>query len=334
MEKIDVNLHPLVSICIPCFNAEKYIDETINCLINQDYPNLEILVVDDHSTDNSLKKIKKLAQNYPNLVFAEAEKKGAAAARNQAYQLCNGDYIVFFDADDLVDNDFIEKQMEKINGNEDSIVVSNWGRFYNNDIQTFKENSDIIKRDLTYEEWILAYWRDVKHTTPPGRIMMPRKIVEKTRLWDETLTLNDDFQFFNEVFYHCTKIVYSDARFYYRSGINGLSSKNTKKHFLSSFRATKRGISLAKSKYENSRLTLCYANMYKNLAYEVYPDKELYNLVKSELKSLPKPTFKYPSGGFTKLATNLIGWKLTKRLKFNLIELVSISKAIINKVTK
>lgn len=304
----------LVSICMPAYNAEKYIRETINCLLGQTYKNIELIIVDDGSTDNTLKIINSIVDS--RIKVLSNPKKNAASARNFAYLNSEGDYIVFFDADDLVDHDFIEKQVNKLQEDENAIVLSNWGRFYNNDIRTYQEEFFIVKKDLTYKEWILAYWLEVKHTTPPGRAIISRKLIEKTPLWDETLTLNDDFQFFNELFFHCSNIKYNNTNFYYRSGINGLSSKKSTNHYISSLSSIKRGIYLAQLKYPSKiELKVCYANLLQNLKYEVYPNTEIIPLIDVELKKHPKSNFKFPAGGYTKLAVNLVGWKLTKHLK-------------------
>lgn len=312
------NQTELVSICIPSYNAELYIKQTIDCLITQTYSNLEIIVVDDGSTDKTVS----LLTNYtdPRLKVLHNPKKNAASARNYAYLNSKGNYIIFFDADDLIKSDFIEKQLNKIIGNENSVVISNWGRFYNDDLNTYKENSFIIKNDLTYKEWILGYWYNVMHTTPPGRLIFSKTLIAKTPLWDESLNLNDDFQFFNELFFHCDKIIYSDAQFYYRSGIGGLSSKNSETNYISCYNSLKRGISLALDKYgQNEEVKLSCANVWQNFKYELYPrHTSLIAKVDEELKKLPTPNFKYPAGGLTKFLSIIVGWKLTKHLKHSL----------------
>src|SRR5438128_1256774 len=100
---------PLVSICIPAYNAVKYILETINCLTAQTYQHIEIIVVDDNSADDTFLQVSKVGDN--RLKILKNPKKGAAAARNFAYQNSSGSYIVFFDSDDIVMSGFIESQL-------------------------------------------------------------------------------------------------------------------------------------------------------------------------------------------------------------------------------
>ena len=104
--------NPLVSICIPSFNSEKYIEETLTSLFNQTYQHLEIIVVDDGSTDNTINKLASIKDS--RFTFTVQQNKGASAARNKAYSLSTGEYIKFMDADDLINPDFINAQLNKI----------------------------------------------------------------------------------------------------------------------------------------------------------------------------------------------------------------------------
>src|SRR5690242_13877554 len=95
---------PLVSICIPAFNADKYITATIQALLNQTYGNIEIIIVDDASSDKTINEIKKFDNS--KIFYYNNKKKGAASARNYAILHSKGDYVVFFDADDLASSNF------------------------------------------------------------------------------------------------------------------------------------------------------------------------------------------------------------------------------------
>src|SRR5690606_19544451 len=126
-------------------------------LLSQHYPNLEVILVNDHSTDNTSDIIRQI--QHPLLQTYEAERRGAGAARNLAYNKSRGELIVFFDADDIVDSDFIEKQVQKWYGSpENSVVISKWGRFYQADQSDFKENLLDIVKNLSFYDWVIKYW--------------------------------------------------------------------------------------------------------------------------------------------------------------------------------
>src|ERR1035437_1164045 len=96
---------PLVSVLIPCFNAARYIGETLESVFRQTWPAIEIIVVDDGSTDGSADEIRRLARK--NLALVEHTHRGAAASRNEAFERSRGDFIQYLDADDLISTDKI-----------------------------------------------------------------------------------------------------------------------------------------------------------------------------------------------------------------------------------
>lgn len=91
-----------ISIVVPMYNAEKYLNECINSILNQEYKNLEIIVVDDHSTDNSVLIIKEFQKKHSNIFLYSTVGKGLGAARNTALKYATGEYIMFIDSDDEI----------------------------------------------------------------------------------------------------------------------------------------------------------------------------------------------------------------------------------------
>ena len=91
----------LVSIIVPVYNAEKFIDETINTVLNQTYKNWELLLINDCSTDNSVKLIQKYLKDERIKLINNKENSRAAITRNNGIKKAKGRYICFLDADDL-----------------------------------------------------------------------------------------------------------------------------------------------------------------------------------------------------------------------------------------
>src|SRR6266496_2716625 len=119
----------LVSILIPAYNAEPWIAETLRSAVGQTWPNKEIIVVDDGSTDQTLSIVRRFASKTVSVVTQENQ--GVCAARNKAFQLCQGDYIQWLDADDLLAPDKIAKQMEAAEEcqSKRTLFSSAWGYF-------------------------------------------------------------------------------------------------------------------------------------------------------------------------------------------------------------
>lgn len=113
-----------VSIIIPCYNNAEYVGEAIESALNQTYKNTEIVIVNDGSTDNSSEVIKKYADKYKNILFFDNEKNnGVVYARNMAIEACRGEYILPLDADDIIDETYVEKAVEVLNNNPDISIV-------------------------------------------------------------------------------------------------------------------------------------------------------------------------------------------------------------------
>jgi len=112
---------PLVSVIIPNFNYLNYIDRCLESVFNQDYENIEIIVVDDGSTDGSVEFLKSLTGN---LRIIQQSNQGVAAARNRGFFAAKGEYIAFLDSDDYWDTSKISKQMGAIEKADADLVYS------------------------------------------------------------------------------------------------------------------------------------------------------------------------------------------------------------------
>ena len=113
-----------VSIIIPCYNQAKYVEDAILSAIDQTYQNIEIICINDGSTDETSEVVKKLVDKYKNIVFFdEPENKGVVYARNFAIQACSGDYILPLDADDTIESTYVEKAVKILDENKNIGIV-------------------------------------------------------------------------------------------------------------------------------------------------------------------------------------------------------------------
>lgn len=117
-------MEKIVSVIIPVYNVEKYIERCINSVISQTYKNIEIIVVDDGSTDNSSEKVIGLVKKYKNIKFITQKNKGLGGARNTGINNSKGEYLFFLDSDDWIKNNVIEYMLNvAINRNSDIVVA-------------------------------------------------------------------------------------------------------------------------------------------------------------------------------------------------------------------
>jgi glycosyltransferase involved in cell wall biosynthesis len=223
-------MNPLVSILIPSYNSEKWIKSTIQSALNQTYKNKEIIIVDDGSTDNTLKIAKQFESNC--LKVISQKNQGASAARNKALSLSQGDFIQWLDSDDILAPDKIEIQLPNKSQNPQSRVLhsSAWGYFYYR-LKKAKFLSNSLWQDLSPLSWL------IKHMTEeiwmyPMAWLVSRELTEMAGGWDERLSLNDDSEYFFRIVAASELVEFHpQARSYHRLGIlSSLSSMRTEKH--------------------------------------------------------------------------------------------------------
>lgn len=125
----------IVSVITPVYNVERFIDRTLGSILKQSYKNIEILLIDDCSTDQSAEIIAQYIDKYSNIIYHKLEKnKGAAVARNTAINLAKGRYVAFLDSDDMWCEGKVEKQLTYMKQNEAAISCTALDCIDENDI--------------------------------------------------------------------------------------------------------------------------------------------------------------------------------------------------------
>jgi glycosyltransferase involved in cell wall biosynthesis len=216
-------MKPLVSILIPAYNAETWISETLRSAIAQTWPNKEIIVVDDSSTDQTLAVARKFESEQVK-VFTH-KNQGAAATRNAAFSLSKGDYIQYLDADDLMSPNKIASQLEALGSSTDKRVLlsGSWGKFlYRYHRANFTPSS--LWADLTPAEWLIRKMgQDLYMQTASW--LTSRELVEAAGPWDTRLLGDDDGEFFCRVLLASSGVKFvPEGKVYYRTaGSSSLS---------------------------------------------------------------------------------------------------------------
>lgn len=112
-----------VSVIVPVYNVEKYLKEAMDCIINQTLKEIEIICVDDGSTDSSLDILNKYADKDNRIIILEQENQGAGVARNTGLDIARGEYLSFLDPDDFFELTLLEEFYEKAISCDADIVV-------------------------------------------------------------------------------------------------------------------------------------------------------------------------------------------------------------------
>lgn len=131
--KEDIYINPVTldaSVIIPCYNVERYLEKCINSIVKQKNKyNYEIILIDDGSEDDTLKIIQKYAAEYSNIVVINDGKQGVAEARNKGVKISRGKYLIFIDADDYVDDKYIEVLLKNAISQDIDIVACKYITF-------------------------------------------------------------------------------------------------------------------------------------------------------------------------------------------------------------
>lgn len=140
---------PLISVIIPLYNCERYIEETIQSVLNQTYENIEIIVVDDGSSDNSKEVVKRLQLNDERIKYFYQSNSGVSVARNTGMEKAIGKYIAFLDSDDLWERDKLKLQVKKIEFTNTNACYCGYKRYY-------ESNQFIIENYCQFNEGEIA----------------------------------------------------------------------------------------------------------------------------------------------------------------------------------
>lgn len=228
-----------VSVIIPIYNAEKYLDECVSSVLNQSYHNIQVILVDDGSKDNSWNICQQLRDKDSRIEIFTQENSGVSVARNKGLDVANGKWIMFVDPDDVLDPNIIVNLMKETKYPKRDIVVCCCYGFNDDEKKVnhfFKESRlfSTNKKDLYFQLMDLNYGQPQKAITaigvPWGKIYR-RGFIEKNHLrFDPKLRRMQDNIFNMYAFYYANNIYYLDSPLYlYRlDHINNYSKRHLK----------------------------------------------------------------------------------------------------------
>ena len=266
---------PLVSILIAAYNAQEWLAETLESAVGQSWSRKEIIVVDDGSRDRTGDIAREFASKGVKLL--RQENAGLCAGVNTAYQQCQGDYIQFLDADDLLAPDKIERQIAALHeGDSRRLLLSSpWAPFYYRTRGArFVRNS--FWEDLSPVEWLLRKMSEGTHMQN-ATWLVSRELTEAAGPWDTSLHYDQDGEYFARVLLASvgTRFVSGTGIFYRDTGTNRISYiGNSDKKKDSLFRSMKLHMQYLRSLEDSDRVRkACVA--YMQIWYSAfYPERK------------------------------------------------------------
>ncbi len=305
--------NPLVSIIIPLYNAENYIEDCISSLLQQTYKEIEIIIIDDGSSDSSLS----IARQYESerIHVYSQKNKGACVARNFGFKMSKGEYVQFMDADDTIEDKKIELQIDRLRRfgfKSDVVAFSKWQYLENPEVHL---NEQLCK-DYDNPVDMLVDFILCPHWMYPHAYLVHRELVEKTGGWDEGILKNQDGEFFARIKTVASKLVYVDGTcVYYRAYTPGSLSKGLSYEKQESVLETLIRISEIISRSNNmhkDQAVKIYLLDYIGRFYPYYG-----NLCRKAMRYLNQ---KYPDEKFQYPKRSLLRWGYYYAIKFGFVK--------------
>ncbi|WP_263831189.1 glycosyltransferase family 2 protein [Salinibacter sp.] len=218
---------PLASVIIPCYNCEEYLEQTLQSVQEQTYPNVELVLVDDGSTDGTREIIKRYEDQ---AVCHFGPNRGASAARNMGTELASGDFIQYLDADDRLRPQALERRITALEGAPGDVAYSAYQRLV--------EDGDGFTPGNTVEKTLEEVHPDPEVATlgafwlPPAALTYRRQIVEKIGEWNNSLPVIQDARFLQDAaFYRARFVKVNEVLAEYRDHQHGSLSTQDQEAF-------------------------------------------------------------------------------------------------------
>lgn len=178
-------MNPLISVVIPVYNTESYVRKAIGSVLKQTYDNVEIICVDDGSTDNSPRILDEFAANYNNIKVIHTQNKGLSHARNTALDCCKGEYIAFLDSDDMYHEQMLKILYDAVIEGDCDIATCNVVNYSDNDVDRLRyelpEHYDV---SVHRGEELMEYFYSLDKEKVQKAVLVCVKLY-KRKIWDD-----------------------------------------------------------------------------------------------------------------------------------------------------
>lgn len=245
-------MNNLVSIIIPVYNVEGYIEQCLNSLINQTYSNLEIIIVNDGSTDKSSNICQIYAKKDSRIKVIQQNNKGVSSARNKGLAYAKGDYIMFVDGDDAVDINMIELLMKELLSNDKNVTLISCAptKYWGNLGQKCGNDKNIyFNREEAVEDCL--YMKNISNA--PWAKLIPSKIAKSIK-FNPKITIAEDLDYIYKILQKIDNEVFiNSSLYYYRIAPGSAMTKPFTERRMDGFIAT-RGIVSHALKTGNDRM--------------------------------------------------------------------------------
>lgn len=237
---------PKISVIVPVYNVEKYLQRCVNSLISQTYSNIEIILVDDGSPDGSPAICDEYAQTESRIKVVHKKNGGLSSARNAGIEIASGDYLTFVDSDDWIARDTIQYSFDKIKEYSADVVQNEFKMVYSQEeaIENPSETVDVFEGKEILQHYLRQSTIDGSYSV--CRCLFPSAAIKTVRFREGKI--NEDIDFKYRVLSNCKKMVVTNQikYFYFQQG-SSLSTGGLKKRDFDLYDAANALMDLAKN---------------------------------------------------------------------------------------
>lgn len=305
---------PLVSVIIPVYNVEKYLDKCLTTVVYQNYNNLQIILVDDGSTDNSLSICKRWSSKDERIEVYSKKNGGLSDARNYGLRYAKGEYVSFVDSDDWISLNMISKMVNVFFENDVDMVTCQFITVNNGDAKLFSyqdkklnivDRKEMFKLLLEDNNMTSHVWRKMYR-----RNLIPKDVFEVSKNFEDILAMPT-------LVSKCQSIAcMNEGLYFYRTSngksiVNAISLKNIEDRFYAIKESTNEIIKLEPQlgKVANQALLIKEIDVYRNLIDSgIINDKQALPLITSIKEDLREKNYRILPG----MAPKMFGYSILK----------------------
>lgn len=309
---------PLVSIIIPVYNAEEYLNECIESILGQTYKNIEVILINDGSTDNSLSILKEYSKQDDRVNFLSIDNSGPGACRNVGLNLFKGDYVMFVDSDDIISKDLVTILLQNV-GNISEVSMCKFSK----DIKKFSQGTKKLeKQTSSFIEGIRMMYLPGFASSGPVTKLYGRALFDKLRFPD--IPMYEDAAISIQIISLASKVSFVDYYgYYYRFNPESITNKKVSERNFSIFEKTDILLNFAKQEHPEALSIIkkiCLNDndyvMMECMRNSSELSKDLFNKLLEQNRELSKELgvrrFVYASGPMLKL-----GLKFVNKIYYN-----------------
>lgn len=305
-----------VSVILAAYNAEKFVATAVKSVLAQTHRNIELVVVDDGSTDGTAGVVESFADSRIRLI--RQNNTGQSAALNNGAAKSTGDFVKFIDADDWLNPAHIESQLSVLRGTKEALASCRWGYFVD-DAAAPRLIPEKTNRDYTDPfEWLVDSLSLDEGMMGLWLWLIPRAVLERSGGWDESMTYDNDFEFTIRLLLSASGVRYAqDAVYSYREGVEGaVSARRDLKSMESAVNTTSSACANLLAHEDSPRIRKICADRWQRWAHQLYPDyPALAARSETEAEKLGGSSLTLEGGALLHLLLPFVGWKTIRRLQ-------------------